>query len=239
RLAVANYSVVPRLRACHSLHYIVVVHVRVGDKLTREKWRSTYGMLKREFNFDIMFATGFAQQRSLNDDLRIEAAIHGDILQAKFIDTYRNLTVKNIAALRYVAAVCPTVEAIVKLDDDVAWNVQDTKLMVDDAISDGRIYCPLYVTVQEYNETHFPPHCSGFAYILPRNVFLQILEAVREERYLWIDDVFVTGVLAKKTRAKYADIWGSVSLYAKATYESEQWWLPSSTFTLIHNEEIE
>ncbi|KAK6020646.1 hypothetical protein OSTOST_13697, partial [Ostertagia ostertagi] len=90
-----------------------------------------------------MFTTGLAKQESLNNDLKTEAAIYGDILQGIFLDTYRNLTVKNIAALRYVAAVCPTVQAVVKLDDDVAWNLQKTKAIVDEAIRDQRIYCPL------------------------------------------------------------------------------------------------
>ncbi|KAK6041333.1 hypothetical protein COOONC_21162 [Cooperia oncophora] len=44
---------------------------------------------------------------------------------------------QNIAALRYVAAVCPTVQAVVKLDDDVAWNIQGIKSMVDESIKMG------------------------------------------------------------------------------------------------------
>ncbi|KAK6030211.1 hypothetical protein OSTOST_03664 [Ostertagia ostertagi] len=83
-----------------------------------------------------MFIAGLSREESLNDDLRNEAAIHGDILRADFIDTWQ-----SIAGLRYVAAVCPSVEAVVKLDDDVAWNIHRTKLIVDYAIRNGHIYC--------------------------------------------------------------------------------------------------
>ncbi|PIO64270.1 hypothetical protein TELCIR_14109, partial [Teladorsagia circumcincta] len=92
----------------------------------------------------------------------------------------------NIAALRYVAAVCPTVQAVVKLDDDVAWNIQNTKRIVDDAIRDQRIYCPLHVSMKEYSETHYPPHCSGLAYAMPRSAYFSILGAVNKERYFWV-----------------------------------------------------
>ncbi|KAK6046690.1 hypothetical protein COOONC_15805 [Cooperia oncophora] len=92
----------------------------------------------------------------------------------------------NIAALRYVAAVCPTVQAVVKLDDDVAWNIQGTKSVVDESIKDGRIRCMKHVTEEEYSGEYFPPHCLGFAYVMPRKAFWFILEATSEERFLWI-----------------------------------------------------
>ncbi|PIO64907.1 N-acetyllactosaminide 3-alpha-galactosyltransferase [Teladorsagia circumcincta] len=195
RLAVVNYSIVPGSRSCHGLHYFVIVHTRADDRLTREKWRSTYGQLQHQFNFNIIFVTGLSQRESLNNELRTEAATHGDILQGHFIDSYRNLTMKNVAALRYVAAVCPTVQAVVKLDDDVAWNIQNTKRIVDDAIRDQRIYCPLHVSMKEYSETHYPPHCSGLAYAMPRSAYFSILGAVNKERYFWVTQTLLGGCL--------------------------------------------
>ncbi|KAK6043408.1 hypothetical protein COOONC_19087 [Cooperia oncophora] len=94
RLDVLKYSIVPRSRNCRGLHYFVIVHVRAADKLIREQWRRTYGQLQREHNFTIIFATGLAPNKSLNDDLMDEAFLHGDLLQANFSDTYRNLTLK-------------------------------------------------------------------------------------------------------------------------------------------------
>ncbi|KAK6050971.1 hypothetical protein COOONC_11524 [Cooperia oncophora] len=94
RLDVLKYSIVPRSRNCRRLHYFVIVHVRAADKLIREQWRRTYGQLQHEHNFTIIFATGLAPNKSLNDDLMDEAFLHGDLLQANFGDTYRNLTLK-------------------------------------------------------------------------------------------------------------------------------------------------
>ncbi|KAK6058092.1 hypothetical protein COOONC_04342 [Cooperia oncophora] len=147
RLAVLRYSIVPRSRNCRRLHFFVIVHVRPTDKLIREQWRRTYGQLQREHNFNIIFVTGFAHNGSLDDELKAEASLYGDILQAQFHDTYRNLTLKNIAALRFVAAMCPTVQAVVKLDDDVAWNIEGTKSTVDESIKDGYIRCIKYVSL--------------------------------------------------------------------------------------------
>ncbi|KAK6052617.1 N-acetyllactosaminide 3-alpha-galactosyltransferase, partial [Cooperia oncophora] len=149
-------------------------------------------------------------------------------------------TLQNIAALRYVAAICPTVQAIVKLDDDVAWNIQDTRSIVDDAIRTGRIHCAKHVTEEEYSGKRYPPHCTGFAYVMSREAFLSILEAASEERYFWvkhIDDVFVTGVLANRSGVKHVGIWDKVSLYTKTLYHT--WWSSNSTFTLVRKEDIE
>ncbi|KAK6014639.1 hypothetical protein OSTOST_19973, partial [Ostertagia ostertagi] len=91
----------------------------------------------------------------------------------------------SIAGLRYVAAVCPSVEAVVKLDDDVAWNIHRTKLIVDYAIRNGHIYCAGYVSVEEYREKEYPPYCIGFAYVIPRLAFSAMLKTVSEQRYFW------------------------------------------------------
>ncbi|KAK6030534.1 hypothetical protein OSTOST_03328 [Ostertagia ostertagi] len=66
------------------------------------------------------------------NDLSIEreAETHGDILQ-------------NIAAMRYVAGVCTNVGAVLKIDDDVAWDVMSTASLIDSSITEGSIRCSL------------------------------------------------------------------------------------------------
>ena len=56
-------------------------------------------------------------------DIENEARHFGDIHQADFIDTYKNLTLKSISILQYISSHCPNARYIAKVDDDVYVNV--------------------------------------------------------------------------------------------------------------------
>ncbi|KAM9665736.1 beta-1,3-galactosyltransferase 4 [Trichechus inunguis] len=54
-----------------------------------------------------------------------EAAAQGDILQAAFQDSYRNLTLKTLSGLNWANKHCPMARYILKTDDDVYVNVPE------------------------------------------------------------------------------------------------------------------
>ena len=53
------------------------------------------------------------------------------------------------------------------------------------------------ISKDDFGETHFPPYCSGSAFILTPNMARMNAEAYTEvvnvDDTLWIDDVFLTG----------------------------------------------
>lgn len=54
------------------------------------------------------------------------------------------------------------------------------------------------VSPQEYPGRHYPAYCAGWAILYsPDSVFLLYREA-QKEPYFWIDDVHITGTLARK-----------------------------------------
>ncbi|XP_055988436.1 beta-1,3-galactosyltransferase 4 [Sorex fumeus] len=57
--------------------------------------------------------------------LEQESAAKGDILQAAFLDTYRNLTLKTLSGLNWADKHCPAARYILKTDDDVFVNVPE------------------------------------------------------------------------------------------------------------------
>lgn len=59
------------------------------------------------------------------DDLVQESAAQGDILQAAFQDSYRNLTLKTLSGLNWADKHCPMARYILKTDDDVFVNVPE------------------------------------------------------------------------------------------------------------------
>lgn len=58
-------------------------------------------------------------------DLSWESATQGDILQAAFQDSYRNLTLKTLSGLNWADKHCPLARYILKTDDDVYVNVPE------------------------------------------------------------------------------------------------------------------
>ncbi|KAK6055518.1 hypothetical protein COOONC_06978, partial [Cooperia oncophora] len=53
------------------------------------------------------------------------------------------------------------------------------------------------VTKEEWAEETFPPHCAGLVYFASLSLIRRLLSAAYSQRFFWIDDIFITGVLAK------------------------------------------
>lgn len=62
------------------------------------------------------------------------------------------------------------------------------------------------VSPREYPAKMYPDYCAGWAILYsPDSVFLLYREA-QKEPYFWIDDVFITGILAKKVNLTHMSI---------------------------------
>ncbi|XP_058520605.1 beta-1,3-galactosyltransferase 4 isoform X1 [Ochotona princeps] len=68
-------------------------------------------------------------------DLAWESATQGDILQAAFRDSYRNLTLKTLSGLNWAHKYCSMARYILKTDDDVYVNVPE---LVSELVQRGR-----------------------------------------------------------------------------------------------------
>ncbi|KAL6733961.1 hypothetical protein Aduo_004553 [Ancylostoma duodenale] len=87
-----------------------------------------------------------------------------------------------------------------------------------------------YVTYEEWSEKVFPTFCFGLAYILPREAIVKLLHALQKQKFLWLDDIFVTGVLARLTTVSRVNI---DTQYNYNPMKSVQIWRDSCTFALI------
>ncbi|EYC34194.1 hypothetical protein Y032_0001g3 [Ancylostoma ceylanicum] len=143
RLQVVRYIVVPSAAMCFNTSFIVVVHMRAEDHAGRKRWRATYGNphLRENFKYNLIFSIGLPRKASDQDLIIEESGIYGDILQADYIDAYRNITLKQLAELRFFASSCENLFAVVKLDDDVAWGVNRTAEFVSKNVHPNELYC--------------------------------------------------------------------------------------------------
>ncbi|XP_045397799.1 beta-1,3-galactosyltransferase 4 [Lemur catta] len=98
----------------------------------RNAIRASWGGLReaRGLRVQTLFLLGEPNRQhptwgSHGNDLARESAAQGDILQAAFQDSYRNLTLKTLSGLNWADKHCPMARYILKTDDDVFVNVPE------------------------------------------------------------------------------------------------------------------
>ncbi|VDO60280.1 unnamed protein product [Heligmosomoides polygyrus] len=125
---------------------------------------------------------------------------------------------KSYSYRNYVRQHCMSVRVVLKLDDDVVWNV-DSMIKYLSQIDDGgnmvlhcrsqkRIFVVRNVTSRylhpkEYPYRHFPEYCiSGASAATPQTI-AALAEASNTVPYVWIDDVWSLGLVPRKVGATF------------------------------------
>jgi len=145
---------------------------------------------------------------------------YNDIVQGNFLENYRNLTYKHVMGIQWAVTQCNSTY-VIKMDDDI---VVDMYSLVDLIDSKGQTNFDLlgyvlqdlrpirlmankwYVTEDEYESDSYPTFVSGWLYIATFDAAKRLLYSLNSEKYFWIDDVFVTGVLGRKANLKIEDM---------------------------------
>ena len=72
------------------------------DKIqaVRKTWAK---VAKDRYNVSTYFVTALSANEDINNEIQSEARKHFDVIQLDFIDAYFNLTLKNVALLRWVS----------------------------------------------------------------------------------------------------------------------------------------
>lgn len=194
---------------------LIVVHSYVENSGHRNVLRKTLG--KRD-NYDglstrLVFVTGKGSSKVVSEKLGEESALYGDLLTISVIDMYTRMVYKAIGWMKWVSSSCRMVKHIIKMDDDTFLHMfQLAKLyrtcpsLKPDPIC-NRMSCLLWknfrphrsgkysLSISEYSRKSFPQFCPGVAIFIPGPLVERLLEASRNIQFLWLDDVYVTGLL--------------------------------------------
>lgn len=163
----------------------------------------------------------FITQRSIHAEQRK----FGDLIQGDFVENYRNLTYKHVMGLKWAVNRCAHAKFIIKIDDDSVYDIfrvynylkeEAQSLTREGLFLAGYLFKhqkPIrrevdkhYVSHVEYSATEFPTYLSGWLYITnPRTARSLLREANRKE-FFWIDDTYVTGILAEDLPITFIDL---------------------------------
>ncbi|KAK0066819.1 beta-1 3-galactosyltransferase 5 [Biomphalaria pfeifferi] len=218
-----QYVITPEQR-CLDVELVMCVMSSRDNFVQRQAIRQTWGGYAKDKGNSarLFFFLGsedpstepFESTQSLVEN---EAKIFGDVLQANFVDSYRNLTLKSISILQWVSQHCRRSRFLLKSDDDVYVNVpflvrtlkdmqelEDLKgifltgFVYSDAspIRDGT--SKWYTPYNLYKESEYPMYVSGTAYAMTVDAARLLFKASNEVPFFWLEDVFITGLCAKK-----------------------------------------
>ena len=180
----------------------------------RQAVRKTWAKVaKDEYNISTYFAIAKNLNDSVNSEIQSEASNHSDIIQFSFIDDYYNLTLKNVALLRWVSRKCSHLKYILKTDDDVIVNINLLNQTLDQFKSGYTGYMTKHVPRADHDinfknyipKEYFPKEwieyfMNGPAYLLSTDVIDKLLDTI--DNYtgyvLDIDDFFITGYIAER-----------------------------------------
>ena len=186
---------------------LVLVHSSVPHTKQRALIRSSWARPLPELHTRVVFLLGRGEEGSQRE-VEEEFELFEDIVQGNFIDSYHNLTYKNVMGLLWVGEYCSGASLIVKTDDDMWLDLhaiatislalpRDGELLACTVLTDLPVQRSgkWAVTEEEIGFSRFPPACSGWLYLLSSVTAATLLRAATGAKYFWIDDVWVTGIL--------------------------------------------
>lgn len=203
---------------------VVYVHSAPSHYKRRMVIRQTWGDAKQYTdNIRVVFFAGSGSSSGVERALAFEAEQYGDIVQEDFYDSYRNLTYKGIAALKWISHFCSEAKFVLKTDDDMFVNMftlirhlkrlQETRRRRRRGRTgavDHLLMCLVWhnmpvlrsgkwkVSRSDWKADFYPAYCSGSAFVMSIDVAVALHSVSYFVPFFWVDDVYVTGLLPLK-----------------------------------------
>ncbi|XP_054061943.1 UDP-GlcNAc:betaGal beta-1,3-N-acetylglucosaminyltransferase 7 [Rissa tridactyla] len=199
-------------KCSEDIYLLIVVKSIITQHDRREAIRRTWGQEKdvdgKRIRTLFLLGTASKEEERANYQklLDYENHIYGDILQWDFLDSFFNLTLKEVHFLKWLNIYCDKVRFIFKGDDDVFVSpsnilefLEDKKegedLFVGDVLYKAR---PIrrkenkyYIPSALYNKNSYPPYAGGGGFIMDGPLAKRLHKTSETLELYPIDDVFL------------------------------------------------
>ncbi|KAH9499866.1 Beta-1,3-galactosyltransferase 1 [Bulinus truncatus] len=205
---------VPNACVGRKVQLVMAVPSRTNSFEARQAIRDTWGQYATSptNNAVVLFFLGVQADRAGQEHIDAEALEYGDIVQEDFEDTYRNLSLKSIAIVKWVSVYCPGSVFVLKADDDMYINVPLLVDRLQKQIVFGSTFLlgglhsntspfrdtksKWYVTKDEFTDKFFPNYLSGTAYAMTTTAAMMLYIEYFYVKILYLEDVYLTGIVA-------------------------------------------
>ncbi|XP_040041492.2 beta-1,3-galactosyltransferase 5 [Gasterosteus aculeatus] len=191
---------------------LLMVQVATADVAARDSIRRTWGSEKQVLGqlVETLFVLGLpggADAEQQQEKLRQENLQHRDLIQSNFQDTYRNLTIKTMTMLEWLAAHCAEASYVVKIDADMLLHVPNAlKLLLNPGTAKQNYMTGLvwwhspvlrnpfnkfYIPEKVMAEPEYPPYPLGMAYVMSLDLPAKILAVAPHIKPIFIEDAYL------------------------------------------------
>lgn len=191
---------------------VLFIPVAPSNVEARDVIRKTWGNEKLVLGQQVetLFILGVtrgADAEQQQEKLRQESLQHHDLIQSNFQDSYRNLTIKTMVMLEWLAAHCRNVSYVIKIDSDMFLHVQNlVKLLLDPSTAKqnymtGLVWWHSPVLRNPFNkfymprsviaEPEYPPYPLGMAYVMSLDLPGKILGVSPQIKPIYIEDAYL------------------------------------------------
>jgi hypothetical protein len=205
---------------------LIIIISAPGHFNQRAAIRLTWGHYTLRSDVAIAFLIGKTDDEDVKKKMELEMNLYDDILLANFKDSYKNLTLKTMAMLEWTSSYCSKADYLLKADDDMFINVGNLLKFIESKGEEdkkepkfyGRLvegWKPVrsedsqyFLPFDQFSESTFPDFVTGPAYLFSTGIVQSFFEKGMESRFLQLEDVFMTGVIAEAmnvTRVRVAE----------------------------------
>ncbi|XP_078661721.1 beta-1,3-galactosyltransferase 1-like [Branchiostoma floridae x Branchiostoma belcheri] len=203
------------------LFLVVMVTSRHAHFEARAAIRETWGNATSIMGYELatLFVIGRTDDPSLQRTIVEEGRRYGDIVQMDSYESYENLTLKTISALKWTSMNCRQAKFVMKTDDDVfvnyprlvrtlanfRHNAEEKNLMLGCVVSwafpvrtPGKKW---YMDTEIFPRWLYPPYCIGSGYVMSSDVAHRLYMTSLKVPIVQIEDVYL-GICAEKAGIK-------------------------------------
>ncbi|PRD35197.1 UNVERIFIED_CONTAM: Beta-1-3-galactosyltransferase 2 [Trichonephila clavipes] len=183
---------------------------------SRAAIRETWGGFAKEKGAKVVFFLGIPKNSRYRTRIWDENTKFHDIIQATFLDTYTNLTLKTISVLKWISEACSFVKYVLKVDDDMFINVENflnlTEMKNHSKAIMGELaheWHPVrssknkwFTSYTDYPFNVYPDFVFGPSYLLTGDIIKLLYEESIQMKTFHLEDVYITGFVAEKLNIK-------------------------------------
>ncbi|XP_022110887.1 beta-1,3-galactosyltransferase 1-like [Acanthaster planci] len=201
-----------------SVLLLVLVTSKHANFDRRQAIRETWGSLKEIRNRAIvtLFLLGKGTTSHLLKKVSAESVEHHDLLMEDFVDSYKNLTLKTMMAMKWASTHCPQASFVMKTDDDMFVSYRNLLDYLAATAAPGTGFAlgrvlkgespyrdpksKYYVSRELYPSDVYPPWLSGGGFVLSGDMPGRIYAVSLDTKYLPLEDVYL-GLCLQKLNA--------------------------------------